>query len=99
VVPQNAHDNRLAQLSAANLRVLLGKLVANAPSITSVVPSSVDARRRPLLGRSVTFPVFWNFSISFTIVSCVMFLPCFLLKPTTSLRQLPDPATRMISIC
>jgi hypothetical protein len=39
VVFQNVHDNLLTPLSAANLRKLSWRLLANAPRTASVVPS------------------------------------------------------------
>ena len=41
--------------------------------------------------RSFKWSMFW-------ILSCLMCLPCFLLKSIATLRQLPEPAMRMISI-
>lgn len=46
---------------------------------------------------SATFPDFLNLSYLAT-VSCVMCLPCFLLKSFETLKQPPDLAMRMISI-
>jgi hypothetical protein len=39
-----------------------------------------------------------NVSVSLATASCVMFLPCFLLKSTATLRQLHDPGISLISI-